>query len=84
MIQQDFDVNLSAFVTLNLCHTQLQEYVAKWQVPSGTLVTKVIEGFETVAFRSNFLGWSLSADPAVSEEGKCKVAGRHSTPINLR
>lgn len=58
--------------------------MAKWQVSSGTLVTKVIEGFETVAFRSNFLGWSLSADPAVSEDGKCKVAGRHSTPMILR
>ncbi|GAB2267427.1 hypothetical protein Dimus_002410 [Dionaea muscipula] len=37
-------------------------------------VVRVIEGFETVAFRANFDSWPQTAQVAVSEDGRGKVA----------
>ncbi|GAB2245996.1 hypothetical protein Droror1_Dr00001489 [Drosera rotundifolia] len=39
-------------------------------------VVRVIEGFETVAFRANFVSWPQSTQVAVSEDGRGKVAGK--------
>ncbi|KAK6944212.1 Gelsolin-like domain, partial [Dillenia turbinata] len=38
-------------------------------------IIRVIEGFETVMFRSQFESWSQTANVAVSEDGRGKVAG---------
>lgn len=37
-------------------------------------VTRVMEGFETVMFKSNFDAWPQSTDTAISEDGRGKVA----------
>ncbi|PKI53561.1 hypothetical protein CRG98_026011 [Punica granatum] len=37
-------------------------------------IIRVIEGFETVVFRSKFASWPQTADVAVSEDGRGKVA----------
>lgn len=37
---------------------------------------RVIEGFETVMFRSKFDSWPQSTNVAVSEDGRGKVAGK--------
>lgn len=42
----------------------------------------MIEGFETVMFRSKFDSWPHSAEVAVSEDGRGKVAGQ-SFPMVL-
>lgn len=39
-------------------------------------ITRVIEGFETVKFKSLFDSWPQSTDVAVSEDGRGKVAGQ--------
>lgn len=39
-------------------------------------VIRVIEGFETVTFRSKFNSWPQSNSVAVSEDGRGKVAGQ--------
>lgn len=38
-------------------------------------VTRIIEGYETVVFKSKFARWPQTTDVAVSEEGRGKVAG---------
>lgn len=38
-------------------------------------IVRVIEGFETVMFRSKFDSWPQSTNVAVSEDGRGKVAG---------
>lgn len=38
-------------------------------------ITRVIEGFETVMFRSKFESWPQTTEVAVAEEGRGKVAG---------
>ncbi|KAK6942445.1 Gelsolin-like domain, partial [Dillenia turbinata] len=38
-------------------------------------IIRIIEGFETVMFRSQFESWPQTANVAVSEEGRGKVAG---------
>ncbi|TQD70440.1 hypothetical protein C1H46_044029 [Malus baccata] len=42
---------------------------------SKSHIIRVIEGFETVMFRSKFNSWPQTADVAVSEDGRGKVAG---------
>lgn len=37
---------------------------------------RVIEGFETVMFRSKFDSWPQAVEVAVSEDGRGKVAGQ--------
>ncbi|KAH9566319.1 hypothetical protein CY35_04G125100 [Sphagnum magellanicum] len=50
------------------------EYLSGQNRPQHTLVTRVIEGFETLDFRSNFDKWPLTGQTPVSEEGRGKVA----------
>ena len=38
-------------------------------------IVRVIEGFETVIFRSKVDSWTQSTSVAVSEDGRGKVAG---------
>jgi hypothetical protein len=52
----------------------MQEYLSGQNHPQHTLVTRVIEGFETPDFRSNFDKWPLTGQTPVSEEGRGKVA----------
>jgi gelsolin len=44
-------------------------------------LTRVIEGFETVMFKSKFDKWSQTTEVAVSEEGRGKVAGKFYSPV---
>lgn len=39
-------------------------------------IIRVIEGFETVMFRSKFDFWPQTTDVTVSEDGRGKVAGQ--------
>jgi hypothetical protein len=57
----------------------MQEYLSGQNYPQHTLVTRVIEGFETLDFRSNFDKWPLTGQTPVSEEGRGKVAGMQDT-----
>ncbi|KAG0607331.1 hypothetical protein M758_8G020200 [Ceratodon purpureus] len=43
--------------------------------PKHTQITRIIEGFETLEFRSYFDKWSFNGQHPVSEEGRGKVAG---------
>ncbi|EFJ19773.1 hypothetical protein SELMODRAFT_177604 [Selaginella moellendorffii] len=50
-----------------------EEYIAK--KPETTRITRVIEGFETLPFKSYFGEWTTAGGaPVVSEEGRGKVA----------
>ncbi|EFJ08608.1 hypothetical protein SELMODRAFT_235997 [Selaginella moellendorffii] len=50
-----------------------EEYIAK--KPQTTRITRVIEGFETLPFKSYFGEWTTAGGaPVVSEEGRGKVA----------
>jgi gelsolin len=44
-------------------------------------LTRVIEGFETVMFKSKFDKWPQTTEVAVSEEGRGKVAGKFYWPV---
>lgn len=53
----------------------------KQELVSGTdqlkpQIIRVIEGFETVMFRSKFDSWPQTTDVTVSEDGRGKVAGK--------
>lgn len=53
----------------------------KQEIVSGTdqlkpQIIRVIEGFETVMFRSKFDSWPQITDVTVSEDGRGKVAGK--------
>ncbi|XP_065848696.1 villin-4 [Euphorbia lathyris] len=50
-----------------------EELVHKAERPKSHII-RVIEGFETVMFRSKFDSWPEKADVAVSEDGRGKVA----------
>lgn len=39
-------------------------------------IIRVIEGFETVMFRSKFDSWPQTTEVTVSEDGRGKVAGK--------
>lgn len=63
-------------MTLYLLLTTKQELV------SGTAqlkpqIIRIIEGFETVMFRSKFESWPQTTDVTVSEDGRGKVAGKY-------
>ncbi|WCJ19622.1 villin putative [Euphorbia peplus] len=51
----------------------VEELVHKAERPKSHII-RVIEGFETVMFRSKFDSWPEKADVAVSEDGRGKVA----------
>jgi hypothetical protein len=56
-------------------HIDMQEFISNQNRPKHLQVTRVIEGFETLEFRSYFDKWPLNGQNNVSEEGRGKVAG---------
>lgn len=52
-----------------------QELVRGPDRPKSHII-RVIEGFETVTFRSKFESWPQTTNVAVSEDGRGKVAGQ--------
>lgn len=53
----------------------LQEYLSSQNRPKHTLITKVIEGSETLPFRTNFDSWPLDGETPASENGKRQISG---------
>lgn len=47
--------------------------------PKLTRVTRIIQGYETHAFKSNFDSWPSGSTTPGAEEGRGKVAGRDFT-----
>eukprot|EP00250_Pteridium_aquilinum_P015439 c22578_g1_i1 orf=686-3496(-) len=54
--------------------TAAEEFLLSQKRPKHTLITRVIQGFETLPFRTNFESWPLGGAAAVSEDGRGKVA----------
>lgn len=54
------------------CH---QEFVASQNRPKSTRITRLIQGYETHAFKSNFESWPSGSAAPGAEEGRGKVAG---------
>lgn len=68
-----FNVNSqSSLLIVDLAN---QEIVHVADRPNSHII-RVIEGFETVMFRSKFESWPQTANVAVSEDGRSKVAGQ--------
>ncbi|GLT45290.1 hypothetical protein SLA2020_191300 [Shorea laevis] len=71
-----------------------EEFVASQNRPKSTHITRVIQGYETRAFKSNFDSWPAGSATSGAEEGRGKVAAllkqqgagaksmSKSTPIN--
>jgi len=55
----------------------VQELIANENRPKSTRITRVIQGFETHSFKSNFEVWPASSGTGTTggEEGRGKVAG---------
>ncbi|KAH7302617.1 hypothetical protein KP509_23G079800 [Ceratopteris richardii] len=53
--------------------TATEEFLSSQKRPKHTLITRIIQGFETLAFRTNFDSWPLGG-ATVSEDGRGKVA----------
>ncbi|KAI5075352.1 hypothetical protein GOP47_0009925 [Adiantum capillus-veneris] len=51
-----------------------EEFLSSQKRPKHTLITRVIQGFETLPFRSNFDSWPVAGGATVSEDGRGKVA----------
>jgi hypothetical protein len=51
-----------------------QELVSSTNRPKSQII-RVIEGFETVMFRSKFDSWPQATNVTMSEDGRGKVAG---------
>lgn len=62
-------------MTLELLLTNKQELVTGTDQLKSHII-RVIEGFETVMFRSRFDSWPQTTDVTVSEDGRGKVAGK--------
>ena len=52
-----------------------QELIRGSDRPKSHII-RVIEGFETVMFRSKFESWPQATNVAVTEDGRGKVAGQ--------
>ncbi len=52
----------------------MQELLREGNRPKSHIV-RLMEGFETVIFRSKFSKWPKKADAVVSDESRGKVAG---------
>lgn len=61
-------------LTLRFLLTKKQELLSASDRPKSQII-RVIEGFETVMFRSKFDSWPQTANVAMSEDGRGKVAG---------
>lgn len=53
-----------------------QDFIASQKKPKSTLITRLIQGYETHSFKLNFSSWPSSSTPSGAEEGRGKVAGR--------
>ncbi|KAA8517109.1 hypothetical protein F0562_017402 [Nyssa sinensis] len=51
-----------------------EEFVASQNRPKSTRITRVIQGYETHSFKSNFDSWPSGSAPSAAEEGRGKVA----------
>ncbi|KAK4404860.1 Villin-3 [Sesamum angolense] len=51
-----------------------EDFVASQNRPKSTHVTRLIQGYETHSFKSNFDSWPSGSAPSVAEEGRGKVA----------
>ncbi|KAL0339668.1 UNVERIFIED_CONTAM: Villin-3 [Sesamum radiatum] len=51
-----------------------QDFVASQNRPKSTHITRLIQGYETHSFKSNFDSWPSGSAPSVAEEGRGKVA----------
>ena len=56
-----------------------QEFLASENRPKATRVTRVIQGYESHSFKSNFDSWPSGSAAPGNEEGRGKVAGK--TPL---
>lgn len=54
--------------------TNKQELLSDTDRPKSQII-RVIEGFETVMFRSKFDSWPQTTNATMPEEGRGKVAG---------
>lgn len=52
----------------------MQEFIVSQNRPKATRITRVIQGYETHSFKSNFGTWPAGSAPG-AEEGRGKVAG---------
>ena len=52
-----------------------QEFVASQNRPKATRLTRLIQGYETHSFKSNFDSWPAGSAAPGTEEGRGKVAG---------
>lgn len=62
-------------VTCAHFQTYIQGFVASQNRPKSTRVTRVIQGYETQAFKSKFDSWPAGSTAPGAEEGRGKVAG---------
>ncbi|XP_059668409.1 villin-2-like isoform X2 [Cornus florida] len=51
-----------------------EEFVTSQNRPKSTRLTRLIQGYETRSFKSNFDSWPSGAAPSAAEEGRGKVA----------
>ncbi|XP_057783919.1 villin-3 [Salvia miltiorrhiza] len=51
-----------------------EDFVASQNRPKSTHITRLIQGYETHSFKSNFDSWPLGSAAPVTEEGRGKVA----------
>lgn len=52
----------------------IQEMIRSSERPKSQMI-RIIEGFETVPFRSKFESWTQETNTTVSEDGRGRVAG---------
>lgn len=60
----------------------VQDFVRSQSRPKATCMTRVIQGYETHKFKSNFESWP-SGSVAPAEEGRGKVAGKVSLSVEI-
>ncbi|XP_052175214.1 villin-3-like isoform X2 [Diospyros lotus] len=51
-----------------------EEFVSSQNMPKSTRITRLIQGYETHSFKSNFDSWPSGSGPSAAEEGRGKVA----------
>ncbi|XP_047319928.1 villin-2-like [Impatiens glandulifera] len=51
-----------------------EEFVSSQSRPKSVRITRLIQGYETHSFKSNFDSWPSGSTPAAAEEGRGKVA----------
>eukprot|EP01018_Ginkgo_biloba_P027698 Gb_29107 [translate_table: standard] len=61
-------------VASSVAELHLQEFISRENRPKHTRITRVIQGFETLPFQTNFGSWPVGSGTSGSEDGKGKVA----------